>query len=84
MLPLHAGFDTASPLKLALRHPVRADLDREFVLVPANGNWRIAAPGLELGHDWNLQLAPADGRWRLQGRLPKGQLSARLQPKTSG
>ena len=39
---------------------------------------------LDTGHDWKLELAPQDGRWRLQGRLPRGQLSARLQPVTPG
>lgn len=84
VLPLHAGFDTGRPLRLAMRHPARADLDREFVLRPSGGNWRAPAPTLELDHDWTLQLAPEGGAWRLQGRLVKGQLSARLQPVAPG
>jgi hypothetical protein len=84
VLPLHAGFDTGRPLRLAMRHPARADLDREFVLQPSGGNWRAPAPTLELDHDWTLQLAPEGGAWRLQGRLVKGQLSARLQPVAPG
>ena len=50
----------------------------------ALAGWRSDAPELGLDHDWTLQLAPEDGSWRLKGRLPKGQLSARLQPVTSG
>ena len=84
LVPLHAGFDTGKPLRLAMRHPVRSELDRDFLLQPSGGTWRVPAPALELGHDWTLQLAPEDGAWRLQGRLVKGQLSARLQPVTSG
>ena len=84
LLPLHAGFDTSKPLQLSMRHPARADLDRSFELQPQRGSWRIASPELDLGHDWTLQLTPQDGSWRLQGRLDKGQLSARLQPVTSG
>ena len=84
VLPLHAGFDTSKPLQLSMRHPARADLDRSFELQPQRGSWRIASPELDLGHDWTLQLTPQDGSWRLQGRLDKGQLSARLQPVTSG
>ena len=83
-LPLHAGFDTAKPLFLTMRHPARSELDREFVLRPGGAGWRSDAPELGLDHDWTLQLAPEDGSWRLKGRLPKGQLSARLQPVTSG
>ena len=84
LVPLHAGFDTGKPLGLAMRHPVRSELDRDFLLQPSGGTWRVPAPALELGHDWTLQLAPEGGAWRLQGRLVKGQLSARLQPVTSG
>ena len=84
MLPLHAGFDTSKPLQLSMRHPARADLDRSFELQPQRGAWRFASPELDLGHDWTLQLTPQDGSWRLQGRLDKGQLSARLQPVAPG
>ena len=84
VLPLHAGFDTGKPLSLTLRHPVRSDLDQTFQLQPQAGNWRAPAPGLRFDHDWTLLLVPADGAWRLQGRLVKGQLSARVQPVTSG
>ena len=83
VLPLHAGFDTAKPLKLALRHPTRAELDHDVLMQPTATGWR-APLELDLSHDWTLQLTPQDGRWRLQGRLPRGQLSARLQPVTPG
>ncbi|GHB97758.1 FixH family protein [Thermomonas carbonis] len=83
VLPLHAGFDTATPLKLALRHPTRADLDQEVTMQPTASGWR-APLELDLAHDWKLELAPQDGHWRLQGRLPRGQLSARLQPVAPG
>lgn len=83
VLPLHSGFDTTAPLKLALRHPTRADLDHDVLMQPTATGWR-APFDLDIGHDWKLQLAPQDGRWRLQGRLPRGQLSARLQPVAPG
>ena len=83
VLPLHAGFDTGKPLKLALRHPTRADLDHEVLMQPTATGWRAPLEP-DLGHDWKLQLAPEDGSWRLQGRLPRGQLSARLQPVAPG
>ena len=83
VLPLHAGFDTAKPLKLALRHPTRSELDHELLMQPTATGWR-ATLKLDLAHDWTLRLVPQDNQWRLQGRLPRGQLSARLQPVTSG
>lgn len=83
VLPLHTGFDTAAPLKLAVRHPTRADLDHDVLMQPAGNGWRVPLE-LDLSHDWKLQLAPQDGAWRLQGRLPRGQLSARLQPVAPG
>lgn len=83
VLPLHAGFDTTAPLKLALRHPARADLDHELLMAPTATGWR-APLELDTGHDWKLELVPQDGAWRLQGRLPRGQLSARLQPVAPG
>ena len=83
VLPLHAGFDTAKPLKLALRHPTRSELDHELLMQPTATGWR-ATLELDLAHDWTLRLVPQDNQWRLQARLPRGQLSARLQPVTSG
>lgn len=83
VLPLHAGFDTAKPLNLALRHPTRSELDHELLMQPTATGWR-ATLELDLAHDWTLRLVPQDNQWRLQGRLPRGQLSARLQPVTSG
>ena len=83
VLPLHAGFDTAKPLKLALRHPTRSELDHELLMQPTATGWR-ATLELDLAHDWTLRLVPQDNQWRLQGRLPRGQLSARLQPVTPG
>ena len=83
VLPLHAGFDTAKPLRLALRHPTRADLDHELLMQPTATGWR-ATLELDLAHDWTLRLVPQDNQWRLQGRLPRGQLSARLQPVAPG
>lgn len=83
VLPLHAGFDTAKPLKLALRHPTRSELDHELLMQPTATGWR-ATLELDRAHDWTLRLVPQDNHWRLQGRLPRGQLSARLQPVTSG
>ena len=84
VLPLHAGFDTGKPLRLAMRHPVRAERDRQFLLQPSAGGWRVPAPTLELDHDWTLQLAPEGGAWRLQGRLTRQQHAARLAPALGG
>ncbi|MFT3898373.1 MAG: FixH family protein [Thermomonas sp.] len=83
ILPLHAGFDTGKPLQLILQHPARADLDRALLLEPSPGGWKTGAD-IDDGHDWNLQLTPEGGRWRLQGRLPRGKLAARLQPAVGG
>lgn len=83
VLPLHAGFDTDKPLKLSLHHPTRADLDHEVLMHPTANGWR-APLELDLTHDWKLQLKPQDDSWRLHGRLPRGQLSARMQPATPG
>lgn len=83
VLPLRAGFDTAKPLKLLLRHPTRSELDHQLSMQPTATGWR-APLELDLSHDWTLQLTPEDGSWRLQGRMPRGQLSARLQPVTPG
>ena len=83
VLPLHAGFDTAKPLKLALRHPTRSELDHELLMQPTATGWR-ATLELDLAHDWTLRLVPQDNHWRLQGRLPRGQRSARLQPVAPG
>jgi hypothetical protein len=83
VLALHSGFDTASPLRLALRHPTRSELDHELLMPATPTGWR-APLDLDLSHDWTLQLAPQDGAWRLRGRLQRGQLSARLQPVTPG
>ncbi|MES2859082.1 MAG: FixH family protein [Pseudomonadota bacterium] len=80
VLPLTGNFDAAAPLVLALRHPTDAARDRSLVLQPATtSGWRIPAR-IASGNDWNLQLGPADGSWRLQGRLPRAQRSARLDP----
>ena len=83
VLPLHAGFDPDQPLQLVLQHPARADLDRALLLRPSAGGWKVEAD-IAAGHDWNLQLTPEGGRWRLQGRLPRGRLAARLQPAVGG
>jgi hypothetical protein len=83
VLPLHSGFDADKPLQLVLQHPARADLDRALLLHPSPGGWKVDAR-IDAGHDWNLQLTPEGGRWRLQGRLPRGRLAARLQPAVGG
>ena len=51
VLALHAGFDTAAPLKLALRHPTRADLDHELLMQPTPSGWRPPRE-LDVGQGW--------------------------------
>lgn len=79
VVPLTERFDAGVALTLALRHPTDAARDRILVLQPTGSGWRLPAR-IASGNDWNLQLGPADGRWRLQGRLPRDQRSARLDP----
>jgi hypothetical protein len=81
VVPVSGDFDRAAPRRLRLHHPRRAADDRVLELAPGGAGWRAGArPGGD--HDWNLQLAPANdaGAWRLLGRLPRGQLAARLHP----
>ncbi|RZA33086.1 MAG: nitrogen fixation protein FixH [Lysobacteraceae bacterium] len=80
VLPVSGDFDRTAPLRLALVHPTRQELDRELLLQPTELGWRIEAE-LDGSHDWNLRLGPSDARWRLQGRLPKGQLATNLRPR---
>lgn len=79
VIPVTGTFDRTRPLQLQLHHPLRAADDVTLALAPADTGWRAAAEPAR-GHDWNLQLAPADGGWRLRGRLPRGQLAARVHP----
>jgi hypothetical protein len=79
VLPVAGSFDRAAPLRVELRHPARADLDRGFDLAPDANGWRTDAR-IDGSHGWIVQLQPRDGRWRLQGRLPKGQHAAYLAP----
>ncbi len=78
-LPVTGDFDRGAPLRVAIGHPTLASADREVLLQPAEAGWR-GAMGLEGAHDWRLTIMADDGRWRLRGRLPKGQLAARVQP----
>ena len=79
VLPVAGSFDRAARLRVELRHPARADLDRGFDLVPDADGWRTDAR-IDGTHDWIVQLQPRAGGWRLQGRLPKGQHAAYLAP----
>lgn len=80
VLPVSGDFDRASPLRLHLAHPARADQDVTLVLPPGELGWRTDA-GIDDSHDWNVQLGPEGAQWRLQGRLPKGQLATHLRPR---
>ncbi|NDK37412.1 nitrogen fixation protein FixH [Pseudoxanthomonas gei] len=80
VLPVSGDFERNVPLRLALAHPTRAELDVALLLQPTELGWRAAAD-LDASHDWNIRLGPADGHWRLQGRLPRGQLATNLQPR---
>jgi hypothetical protein len=73
-----ARFPEGGSVRLALRHPTRADADLAFVLPPGDG-WTRVQP-VPRTHDWSVTLSSLDGRWRLQGRLPRGHDEARLQP----
>lgn len=79
VLPAGGTFDRDRPLRLALRHPTRAALDRDLTLAPTALGWR-AQVAFDVGHAWNLELAAPDGRWRLYGRLPAGQHAALVRP----
>lgn len=80
VLPVNGDFERNAPLRLALAHPTRAELDLELLLQPTELGWRIEA-GIDSSHDWNVRLGPLDAHWRLQGRLPKGQLATNVRPR---
>ena len=75
---LSGRSDPRVPVQLALRHPTLASRDRVLALDPVVDGWRARAT-VDLGHDWNMQLAPRDGRWRLQGRWQAREGEAVLQ-----
>jgi hypothetical protein len=84
VLPVSGDFDRTRPLRISLHHPMRAAEDQVLDLAVSGPGWQGAAR-IDGSHDWNLQLEPArgtpeDNRWRLRGRLPKGQLAARVAP----
>ena len=79
-LPVNGDFERNAPLRLALAHPTRAELDLELLLQPTELGWRTEA-GIDSSHDWNVRLGPLDAHWRLQGRLPKGQLATNVRPR---
>jgi hypothetical protein len=81
VVAVSGDFDRAARMRLRLHHPLRAADDRVLELAPGGAGWRADARPAG-NHDWNLQLEPADdaGAWRLLGRLPRGQLAARLHP----
>lgn len=78
-IPVTGDFERDQPLQLQLHHPLRAAEDMTLELAPTELGWRADATPAR-NHDWNLQLAPVDGAWRLRGRLPGGQLAARVHP----
>lgn len=82
LLPVSGQFRRDAPLRIALRHPARADLDRDLLLLPDETGW-MATASIGVTHDWNVQLSPQDGQWRLQGRVPRGQRAAHLSPALS-
>lgn len=79
VLPVSGSFDRGARLRLTLQHPARASEDQVLLLEPGQLGWRTQAR-IDASHDWKVQLGPEDTRWRLQGRLPKGQQAAHLQP----
>lgn len=83
VLPVTGEFKRDAPLRLALHHPTRAESDVALLLQPGEPGWR-AAVAIDGTHDWNVRLSSQDGIWRLQGRLPRGQRAAHLQPALTG
>lgn len=79
VLPVAGEFDRDAPLALALRHPLRAELDRGLVLHPSDTGWSGAAQ-VDASHAWIAQLGPESGRWRLSGRWMAGELAVYLRP----
>ena len=80
VLPVAGDFDRHAPLTLALRHPTLAAKDQVLVLMPGETGWRARAQ-VDLGHDWNVQVAGArQGAWRLQGRWPARQAAVYVAP----
>lgn len=79
VLPVGGEFMRDQALRVALHHPTRAAADRTLLLQPTTTGWRIAT-ALDESHDWRVRVTARDGSWRLQGRLPKGQRAALLNP----
>jgi hypothetical protein len=79
LLPVSGDFDRGASLRLALRHPTRADADRQLLLRPQGNGWQ-ARLAVDRSHDWRVMASPVDGSWRILGRLPKGQRATRLGP----
>lgn len=82
LLPVSGEFRRNAPLRIALHHPARAELDRDLLLQTDEHGWQATAT-IDTSHDWIVQLSPPDGAWRLQGRLPRGQRAAHLKPALS-
>lgn len=80
VIPVTGDFERHAGLRLSLRHPARADSDRELVLQPSANGWQAQAT-IDAGHDWIVRLSPADGSWRIEGRLPRQQRAVRLAPR---
>ena len=77
---LNRPIDTPA-LELRLVHPTDAIEDRAIPLIASgSGTWLGRLGGIDLDHDWLLQLAPADRGWRLQGRWQSGAAMAPLEP----
>lgn len=81
--PVAGDFDRAAPLVLSLHHPTVEKLDVVVQLAPSANGWS-AARGIDLSHDWNVQLAPANGAWRLRGRWIARQQAIYLHPAMGG
>ncbi len=79
IIPVTGDFPSDQPLRLVLQHPTRAGEDVQFDMTPGGNGWRNDSE-IDGSHDWILQVSPPDGSWRLQGRLPKQQMAARVAP----
>lgn len=75
--------DDGSPgsLQLALRHPLRAALDRRVELRRVDGAWHGHTQAWSAMQAWDVQLDDSQAGWRLRGRLTAANPHATLLPQ---
>lgn len=77
-LRVTSGEAAPGTLMLAMRHPVREDLDRLVTLTHEDGRWHGRTDAWLPKQRWNLQLVPEPPTWRLTGRLDAGEMDTEL------